>query len=233
MKIHYLQHVPFEGLAMIAEWASLKGYSIEATKFYEKAYRLPGIDDFDMLIIIGGPMSVNDGHAYPWLSAEKKLIKQSIDQGKYVLGICLGAQLIADVLGAKVAPMPQKEIGWFPIVFSDAMAGNAILSGLNLAMVVLHWHGERFDMPDNATPLASSAVCDNQGFIYGDRVLALQFHFEMDKESISRIVEACSNELVAGGPSIQATESIIAGATKYPLKRALFQLLDNWLSPVP
>ena len=229
MRIHYFQHVPFEGLSMISEWASLNSYSVGATKFYEDNYKLPAIDDFDLLIVMGGPMGVNDDDTCPWLIAEKSLIKQSIGYGKYVLGICLGAQLIASVLGATVASMQEKEIGWFPIAFSDAVAGHSLLSGLNSAMVVLHWHGERFEIPDNAIHLASSAVCDNQGFIYGDKVLALQFHLEMDKAAVKRIVKACPEDMM-DSPNPQFSDDIIGGSTKYSSKRSLFQLLSNWVS---
>ena len=106
--------------------------------------------------------------------------------GKHMLGILLGAQLIADVLGAAVKPHRHKEIGWFPIAFSDEMMGHPLLNGLNSAMSVLHWHGNHFEIPITALPMVSSQVCDNQGFLYENRVLGLQFYLEMDENSTFR-----------------------------------------------
>lgn len=229
MKVHYLQHVPFEGLSMIAEWAQSKGHSINDTKFYESHYQLPNIEDFDMLVVLGGPMSVNDGAKYPWLAEERACIQEAMDADKYVLGICLGAQQIAKTLGAEVKANSQKEIGWYPIALVDQALGLPLLSGLNSAMTVFHWHGEKFDIPAEAIPLASSAICTNQGFIYQDKVLALQFHIEMDISAIEEIVEACASELIIE-EGIQNKNAIMDGAKRYHLKRTLFQLLDNWIA---
>ncbi|WP_200821297.1 type 1 glutamine amidotransferase [Oceanicoccus sp. KOV_DT_Chl] len=114
MRAHYLQHVPFEGLGSIETWLHTAGYDISSTKLYA-AESLPALDGIEMLIIMGGPMSVNDEEQYPWLGNEKTFIQQAIDSGIPVLGICLGAQLIASAMGAKIFANPVKEIGWFPI----------------------------------------------------------------------------------------------------------------------
>ncbi len=228
MRLHYLQHVPFEGLSMIAEWAQANNHSINCTKFYQNDYKLPTADDFDMLVVMGGPMSVNDDTIYSWLAEERACIKAAIDADKYVLGVCLGAQQIARVLGAQVKANPCKEIGWYPIAFTDQALSLTLLSGLNNAMTVLHWHGETFDIPAGAIQLASSAVCANQGFLYQDKVLALQFHIEMDTLAVEQIVESCSNELI-DEEHIQSESTILEGTKRYHLKRALFRLLDNWI----
>ncbi|MGH1441694.1 MAG: type 1 glutamine amidotransferase [Cellvibrionaceae bacterium] len=226
MRIHYFQHVPFEDLAMIAIWAKNKGYSLTSTEFYKKDYVLPTVDDYDVLIIMGGPMSVSD--KYSWLADEKNCIKAAIDSGKYVLGICLGAQLIAQVLGAEVKPNTHKEIGWHPIAFSDAIVGHPIISGLNYSMTVFHWHGECFSIPEGAINIASSAACTHQGFLHQDKVLGLQFHLEMDEAAVKKIVNACGDELVASD-YIQNAETIIQSASQHHLQRTLNLLLDNWL----
>ena len=228
MKLHYFQHVPFEGLSLIEDWANARGHTLLATKFYEK-HIIPEIDSYDVLIIMGGPMSVHDDGVYPWLKEEKEHISKAIKAGKHILGVCLGAQLIANVLGAKVSNAPVKEIGWFPIAWSDATMGHKIIAGLNAAMSVFHWHGEQFDIPKNAIHLASSKACPNQAFLYNEKVLGLQFHLEMNEAAIDKIIENCSDEITTPSPTIQSAETIkekISNMTS--CQAALFKLLDNW-----
>ena len=181
MKLHYFQHEPFEGLGMIADWAAKQGHVLSCTPFFDPGARLPKLDEYDALVVMGGSMGVYDEDRFPWLAAEKAHIRAAIDAGKRVLGICLGAQLIAACLGAKVAPHTHKEIGWFPVAMTDAGVVHPLLAGFNSAMTVFHWHGDRFEIPAGAQHLMSSAACDNQAFIYGEHVLALQFHLEMDE----------------------------------------------------
>jgi GMP synthase-like glutamine amidotransferase len=189
MKLHWLQHVPFEGLGIIEEWADARGAEISCTCLFENEL-LPAMDAFDGLVVMGGPMNIHDHDTHPWLVAEKKFIRQAIDAGKPVLGICLGAQLIADVLGAKVYPGLQKEIGWFPIQRTADAA-----KWLPETLPVFHWHGDTFDLPGGAVCLASSAGCKNQGFIINDCVVGLQFHMEMTEASVEALIENCSDEL--------------------------------------
>lgn len=230
MKIHYLQHVTFEGSGVIADWVATKGYHLSSTKLYE-AQPLPNIQDYDILIVMGGPMSVHDGDTHAWLSDEKKHIKRAIDAGKYVLGICLGAQLIADVLGATVSPMTDKEIGWFPIAWHDAAMGTPLLAGLNPAMNVLHWHGEEFTIPEGAINLASSRACPNQAFLYNEKVLGLQFHLEMNEQSLDKIIENCGEEIVTPSSTVQSAQTIQNKSRNIAsCESALFKILDNWLA---
>jgi GMP synthase (glutamine-hydrolysing) len=197
MKIHYLQHVPFEGIASIEPWAKSKGYSLSATRFY-KDEPLPNIEDIDGLVIMGGPMNVYEESKYPWLAQEKKFIEQAIEHEKTILGICLGAQLIADVLGAKVVPNREKEIGWFPIELTSKAQTSQVFNFLPKQFTVFHWHGDTFELPSGATRMAKSEGCENQAFIYGERVVALQFHLESTKESVQKIIQNCADELVKG-----------------------------------
>jgi len=228
MKIHYIQHVSFEGLGLIAKWAQVRNHSISGTKFYEK-YKFPAIGDYDALVIMGGPMSVHDTADHDWLEPEKEHIRQAINAGKHVLGICLGAQLIADVLGAKVSKARAKEIGWFPIAWSDSAMGHKIISGLNPAINVLHWHGEEFAIPKDALHMASSKACANQAFFYKERVLGLQFHMEMDAGAIEDLIENCGDEIAKPFPSIQTAEVIRENKNNiHACESALFKLLDNW-----
>jgi GMP synthase-like glutamine amidotransferase len=208
MRAHYLQHVPFEGLGSIESWLQSAGYSITSTKLYE-ANELPGIDTLDLLVIMGGPMSVNDTTDYPWLAKEKEFIKLVIESGKPVLGICLGAQLIASSLGAEIYPNPVKEIGWFPIqaVESD----NNGLFQFPEEAEVFHWHGETFDLPSGASRIAHSKVCSNQAFQIGANLIGLQFHLETTPASAQAIVEHCGDELIEG-EYIQTEAEILAAA---------------------
>ena len=114
MRAHYLQHVPFEGLGIIKPWLKVQGYELTNTPFYESAL-LPDPGEIDLLIVMGGPMSVNDEAEFPWLIDEKRFIRRCIEEDTSVLGICLGAQLIASSLQSRVYPNRVKEIGWFPI----------------------------------------------------------------------------------------------------------------------
>ena len=114
MRLHFIQHVPFEGIANIQGWAENQGCRISGTHLY-RLEKLPGLDELDWLVVMGGPMNIYEDNEYPWLSAEKKFIGAAIEKGKIVLGICLGAQLIADVLGGQVVRNRYKEIGWFPV----------------------------------------------------------------------------------------------------------------------
>ena len=208
MKIHYFQHVPFEGLGCIEDWIRSKGHELSATRFYQND-ALPDLDRVDWLIVMGGPMGANDEHIYSWMAGEKTIIRQAIDRGIKVLGICLGAQLIASVLGAKVYPNQQKEIGWFNLKLTPEGAGCAFMAGLPAELTIFHWHGDTFDLPDGAAHLAQSDACRNQAFAYQNHVLALQFHLDLKKENVEALIQNCGNELVAA-PYIQSAEHMLA-----------------------
>ena len=197
MKIHYLQHVPFEGLASIEPWAKSKGHSLSATRFYNNE-PLPSVVDIDWVVIMGGPMNIYEESQYPWLVQEKKFIEQAIEKEKNILGICLGSQLIADVLGAKALRNPEQEIGWFPIELTKDAQTSKIFNVLPQQLTVFHWHGDTFELPHGAIRMAKSEGCENQAFIYGERVIALQFHLESTKASVQEIIKNCTDEIVEG-----------------------------------
>lgn len=226
MKLHWLQHVPFEGLGYIEEWATAKGAEISCTRLFDNE-ALPTINSFDGLVVMGGPMNIYDHDAHPWLVAEKEFIRNAIDTGSPVLGICLGAQLIADVLGARVYPGPQKEMGWFPIQrMADAP------TWLPETLIAFHWHGETFDIPGGALPLASSDACKNQGFIHNNRVVGLQFHMETTPESMEALIENCSDEMV-DAPYIQTAAEMRAGLLNVDIiHTAMRALLDDLFQAV-
>jgi GMP synthase-like glutamine amidotransferase len=210
LRIHYLQHVPFEGLGYINTWIQENGHSLTSTALYKSTF-FPSLNDFDWLIIMGGPMNVNDHKSHPWLASEKEFIKKAINTGKTVIGVCLGAQLIASALGARVYPNTKKEIGWFPVSKTYDGMHQSLLSNIPEVTTVFHWHGDTFDLPYDATHLFQTDICPNQSFLYKKNVLALQFHLEMTPEAIIEISENCRNELFED-EFIQTEQEMIANA---------------------
>jgi GMP synthase-like glutamine amidotransferase len=201
VKVHVLQHVPFEDIGSIAPWLEEHRAHVSYTRFFDDP-ALPQLNGLDLVIAMGGPMSVNDEPTLPWLFPEKRFVRSAVERGIAVLGVCLGAQLVASALGARVYRNSQKEIGWFPIA--------ATLSATNTfrfpeKCIVFHWHGETFDLPSGAVRLAKSAICENQAFQIAQHVIGLQFHLETTPESARALLDNCGDELVPG-PYVQ-TES--------------------------
>jgi len=224
MRAHYLQHVPFEGLGSIASWLDTAGFEITSTRFFESA-ELPDLKMIDLLVVMGGPMSVNDEDAFSWLVPEKRLIREAVDSGKPILGICLGAQLIASAMGAEIYRNRVKEIGWFPV--HGVSSSTASLFRFPPSTKVFHWHGETFDLPSGATLLARSEGCENQAFQIGKSAIGLQFHLETTPESAREIVSNCRDELV---PSkyIQTEEEILSA--RLESYKSINQLMGDILS---
>lgn len=208
MRIHYLQHVPFEGLASIEQWLTTKDHILSVTRFY-KGDTLPFVDHLDWVIVMGGPMNIYENDKYPCLTWEKHFIEEAIKKNKIVIGICLGSQLIADVLGSKIYKGQEKEIGWYPIEVTTEAQNYPVFASFSASFAVFHWHGDTFDLPADTVRLAYSEVCANQAFISGDRVLGLQFHLESTQDSVRQIIENCASELVVG-KYIQKPEEMLA-----------------------
>lgn len=226
MRAHYLQHVSFEGLGSIASWLDAQNYEITVTRFYAQD-PLPDPNTIDMLIIMGGPMSVHDTAIYPWLIEEKRFIQQCILMKKPVLGICLGAQLIAQVMGGEVFANPQKEIGWF-----DIHSVNSLPSAFAFpqTLQVFHWHGETFTLPKEAVHLAQNQVCTHQAFQISNHVLGLQFHLETTPQLAQDLVTNCSNELI-DAPYIQSAQRIVSvSKAQYHAMNAMMSRILDYLS---
>ena len=209
MHIHSFHHSPNEGLGEIATWARSKGHTLSATHF-DQGELPPTLDDIDWLVIMGGPMNIYEHRNHPWLVAEKGFIQTAASQGKRMLGICLGAQLIADALGGKVFQNPQIEIGWFPIRLSAAATKAALFADFPTELTPLHWHGDTFSLPPGAETLASSEGCQNQAFAVGGRIVGLQFHLEVGLRDVAAFTEA--DEVLCQGLFIQDKTSILAEA---------------------
>jgi GMP synthase-like glutamine amidotransferase len=231
MRIHHLQHVPFEGIGSMEPYFINQGHQLSSTHLYLNE-PFPQLHDFDWLIVMGGPMGVSDELQYPWMSKEKSFIKSSIESGKIIVGICLGAQLIADVLGAKVYKNRYREIGWFPINVTEQV-DNTIFKGVfSQGIEVFHWHGDTFDIPESGVLLASSDACQNQGFIVEDRIVGLQFHLETTPGSTKALVENCRDEL-DGSEFVQNEKEILSKESRFltnneVMIEVLERLETNW-----
>ena len=225
-RIHYFQHVPFEGLGSIEDWISLNGHSLTVTKLFEKA-EFPEISDIDWLIVMGGPMNVYNEKQFPWLKGEKRFIRRAIDAGKTVLGICLGSQLVSAALGAKVYKNMENEIGWFDIELTPLAQSGNLFFDMGNRINVFHWHGDTFDLPESAIHLASSACTKNQAYIYKNKVLALQFHLEPTLDSLMQMIEGGRDELKKG-KYIQTEKDILRNKRLIdPGREILFTLLSR------
>lgn len=223
MRIRVFQHVPFEGLGALEPAFRKRGCEIAATRFFAND-PLPASADIDFLVAMGGPMSVNDEATLPWLAPEKEFIRRHVAAGKPFLGICLGAQLLASALGARVYPQREKEIGWFPI--EGLPVRDPAAFRFPATAEVFHWHGETFDLPPGAVHLARSCACENQAFQVGAAV-GLQFHLETTPATARALVEQARAEM-GPGPFVQSEAEILSA----PPERyaALHRLQDDLLA---
>ena len=228
IRAHILIHAPQEGLGYIEKWIKENNIHSTETCFWKKDHQLPKQDDFDLLIILGGPMNVSDEHEHSWLLQEKNFILQSIKNKKYVFGICLGAQLIAEISGAKVFRNQQKEIGWFPIKMTPA-AKKSLLDFFPEEFITFHWHGQAFEIPSGSTNLATSTATENQAFQIDDHVVALQFHPEMTKDLLLGIKdeELKPAEFVQSAQEIK-TNLQYTEKNHLLLKKLLDNMYENW-----
>lgn len=226
MRILCLQHVAFETPSTIADWARDRRHPLTCVLMHE-GVRLPCLEDIDMLVLMGGPMSVHDEADLPWLADEKQYVSRAIAAGKRVLGVCLGAQLIAEVLGGKVTKNRWREIGWFPMQRTPGVPAS-LERLLPPSLPGFHWHGETFSLPPGAVRLASSAACANQVFAWGDRVLGMQCHLEVTPDDARELGSACADELV-DAPYVQDAATIMGQPQRFAAANvALRHLLDGF-----
>jgi len=183
MKAHILQHVPFEDIGSIGPFLKEHQAEVTYTRFFENE-DLPEVNASDLVVVLGGPMSVNDEDSLPWLRTEREFIRDAVKREIPMVGICPGAQLIAGALGARVYPNAEKEIGWFDVM---ATPFQRTCFRFPKRFTAFHWHGETFDLPPGATPLARSEACENQAFQISRRVIGLQFHLETTPESLDAL----------------------------------------------
>jgi GMP synthase (glutamine-hydrolysing) len=211
--IHFFQHLPHERCGNIERWARRRGRAVSRTRF-ARGEMPPADGDIEVLVIMGCARNVYQYRDYPCLPAQRKFAEQFLTRGGKVLGICHGAQVLADILGGRVYQNPFHEIGWHPLTMTAA-AKDSSLSALPDGQRVLHWHGDNFDLPRGATLLASSAACPRQAFSYGAQILALQFHLEIGPGDLDALIEDCRDDFKLSGPWIQTEAEIRAGADRH------------------
>jgi len=226
MRIHYIQNDPAVTLGYIKEWIEDRNYPLTCTKMYEYG-ELPPLDSFDLLIILGGKMGSYDEEEFSWLKTEKNFIRECIDANKWVFGICLGVQLLANVLGAKVYPHSHQEIGWWPLTLTDEALSSPLLTGVPNEFVVFEHHGDTFDLPEGAVRLATSSGCMNQAFSYGDRVIGIQFHPEFTNDMIHEYKEVADSQMFEGAYCQSPSDWVNKPSYLDKAKTLLFTILQN------
>lgn len=225
MRIVVVQHVPFERAGLIESWALERGHSVSVSRMYA-AEVLPSADAMDLLVSMGGPMGVSDADRIPFLASEMDLMRRLFSQGGRILGVCLGAQLLAAALGARVFRGAHKEIGWMPV---QKAAGHKLTETLPDPLHVLHWHGDTFDLPAGSVHLLRSEACAHQAFISENRALGLQFHLEMTEQALAEIIQNCREDLTPGA-YVHSEAQMIADAPRYAAlcRQVLYGLLDGF-----
>jgi GMP synthase-like glutamine amidotransferase len=226
MRIQVLQHVDFEDSGVIRLWAEARGDELAVARLDADEIP-PGPEAFDLLVILGGPMNIYEEEAYPWLAAEKQAIRAAVDAGKGVLGICLGAQLLCDVLGGTVTRGEHAEIGWQPVTLTPEGAAHPLFAGFPETFMGFHWHSDTFSIPEGAICAAQSPGCAHQAFVLGDKVAALQFHLETAPANLVKLIKHCGAEIVPG-PYVQLPKQMHNDRAKFaPLKELLHRFMDS------
>ena len=179
-----VQHVPYERLGTLEPAFVKAGCRLRALDASSPSAAWPAQSEYDGLIVMGGPQSVYDQKTYRWIKTELAFLREALKAEKPILGICLGAQLLAAALGAAVTAAPQKEIGWYPLMREPGADGDPLLEPFGQTETVFQWHGDTFALPKGAARLGSSPLCPEQGFRWRDNVYAFQFHVEMTEAMI-------------------------------------------------
>jgi GMP synthase-like glutamine amidotransferase len=213
MRVHWLQHADFEDLGNMGPWLRAHGHIVSGTRLHSGETPPADARDFEALIVMGGPMNIYEHAHHPWLIAEKALIRSALDADRRVLGICLGAQLIADALGGPVTRNAETEIGWFPLTLTAAGRRSPYFAQMPQSFAVFHWHGDTYALPPGAESLAASAACAQQAFSYdGGRVLGLQFHPEVTR---AHLAEWFRHETLVPARWIQSPQGILADSAAF------------------
>jgi len=188
------QHVAHEILGTLDPLLRDSGFRIKYVNFERHPDMVPSLNGYDGLIVLGGPMNVDEVDKYPYLDTEVRLIRKALEADMPMLGICLGSQLTAKALGAKVGKNPEKEIGWYDVSPTKEGQKDPLISHFSKKENLFQWHGDTFDLPPGAVLLASSKLCKNQAFRHGDKVYGFQFHLEVDEPMIERWLRIPANK---------------------------------------
>ncbi len=228
MLIHYFQHDHFEDLGYIGEWAAIHNFKTAVTRL-DLHEDLPKEKNFDWLVVLGGKMSVNDSDEFPWIEEEIEFISQTILSGKVVIGICLGSQLVASALGARVYKNTEPEMGFRPVTFLPAAAKDKVFRHFPSYLTVMHVHFDIFSLPEDATAMASSDITPCQAFRYGKNVFAFQFHFEITPQNVAGFINEVGPELVKGKYSQSAEQMLKQSGCCYENNIIFGKVLDEIL----
>lgn len=227
MRVACVSHVPFEGPGSIAEWAAARGH--ELVRVDARTGVFPGADEVDLFVVLGGPMGAFDDLRHPWLVAERAHLAGLVEAGTLMLGICLGAQLLAAAIGGSVRRGVEPEIGWYPVRLRPEARTNPWFVGWPETFVAGHWHNDTFELPAGVGPAASSELTPNQAFVApGGRVVGLQFHLEWTHESLRALVLSAPEDLMHPGPHVATAERLLGATEELATGRALlFRMLDR------
>ncbi len=230
-KILVVQHVACEPLGTLDPLLRRRKVRVRYHNVARAPDLLPDLGGCDALIVLGGPQNLDQQDRYPHLRRELQLIDAALGRDMPILGICLGAQLLAHALGAQVGRNPVRELGWGELVLREAGRADPVLSALGPRAPMFHWHGDTFEIPNSCAHLAESALCPNQAFRYGDRVYGLQFHMEVDEVLIGRWLGVYADELAqgAGDPDQIARQTLSdIGDLQVRAQVAFGTLLQVW-----
>lgn len=231
MRVHVIMHVPFEGPALIAEWAAARGHILAGSLALEEEY--PPISEVDLLVVMGGPMAADDDSRNPWLVAERSFVSEALGSETMVLGVCLGFQIVAEVAGGAVLRNECREIGWYPVSLTEAGRDDPVFSAFPDGLVVGHWHGDTVMLPNGTRPALSSDACVNQAFsLDRGRIVGLQFHLEWTSEALETLIDACADELAVGGDYVSSGTVLAEEAPLHvsACAEALYALLDRMVA---
>ena len=220
----------FEGPAAITQWADERGH--EVTTSLALTEEFPSVEEVDLLVLMGGPMAADDHAGYPWLQAEKRYLAKVIAGGRLVLGICLGAQIVAEVLGGAVRRNEHREIGWFEVECTPACDDEPLFASWIGPVTVGQWHTDTFELAVGIPQVLSSPACLNQAFVFDSRVVGLQFHLEWTPEALALLLAECAEELADAGPFVMTAGQIAEGAAEHLADghERLFALLDGLMA---
>jgi GMP synthase-like glutamine amidotransferase len=217
MRIHVLQHSELTPPGSVLDWLQLKNHRYSVVRV-DKDEPLPALSETDWIIILGGKMNVDQLQEYPWLAREKLFLKEAVDAHKTCLGICLGGQLLAQTLGAEVRPNDHWETGWHPVQLGVHL-------DQDLRLTAFHWHEDTFSLPNGAIRIATNLITENQGFMFGDHIVGLQFHPEAKEEWIKQCAES---DPYPSGPYTQNPEDVLKGTIfLHPMRKWFFELLNK------
>ncbi len=226
--LHIIQHVPFEPAGILPDLAKRHGWTVSVTEQFAGS-GLPDVASIDRIIVMGGPMGTADEKDYPFLKAEKSWIRAAIAQNVPVLGICLGAQLLAEALGAEVLPARHKEIGFFPVTLTQEARKSRYFHDFPDRFTPLHWHGQTFTLPPGALHIARSEACEQQAFEMGPHI-GLQFHLEMTADVITGLIKHAGDELIPS-PWVMNESQLKEGINLLSRSEELMQqLINRWLA---